>query len=359
MARLGDVVKISPSTAPLVGEQHWLLNLDMVEQQTGQIIAYNYVAADELDGSIIQFDTDAVLYSKLRPNLNKVVLPERAGFATSEMLPLVPDSSVLKREYLTCYLRSDSFVLWAVSKTSGAKMPRLGSKELLNKEIPLPSIAEQNSIVQQFTKVDNLISLRERQLAKLDELVKSRFVEMFGTIRANHFNYPIKTMAEVSSEIFAGGDKPQNCVAMPDAEHPYPVYANGYENAGLQGYSKSCRVTRDAVTVSARGTIGYCFIRKGNFTPIVRLITVVPDGDIIVEYLKEAIDLMEIKSSGTSQAQLTVPDFKKERLIIPPLELQNRFAAFVAEVDKSKLSVQQSITQLETLKKSLMQKYFG
>ena len=172
MARLGDVVKISPSTAPLVGEQHWLLNLDMVEQQTGQIIAYNYVAADELDGSIIQFDTDAVLYSKLRPNLNKVVLPERAGFATSEMLPLVPDSSVLKREYLTCYLRSDSFVLWAVSKTSGAKMPRLGSKELLNKEIPLPSIAEQNSIVQQFTKVDNLISLRKQQLAKLDELVK-------------------------------------------------------------------------------------------------------------------------------------------------------------------------------------------
>ena len=85
-----------------------------------------------------------------------------------------------------------------------------------------------------------------------------------------------------------------------NAEHPYPVYANDYESAGLQGDSKSCRVTRDAVTVSARGTIGRCFIRKGNFTPIVKLITMMPNRDIIVEYFKEAIELMEIKSSGTS-----------------------------------------------------------
>ena len=140
MARLGDICTVSSSNAPIPDNRTWLLNLDMIEQQTGNILSYNYVGKDDLNGSIIQFDTDNVLYSKLRPNLNKVVIPDRSGFATSEMLPLKPNASVLCREYLAAYLRSDSFVSWAVSKTAGAKMPRLGTKVLLDKEIPLPPI---------------------------------------------------------------------------------------------------------------------------------------------------------------------------------------------------------------------------
>ena len=88
MARLGDVVTIQASSKQLCGEHFWLLNLDMVEQQTGNVIDYNYVLAENLNGSIVQFDSNVVLYSKLRPNLNKVVLPQMDGYATSEMLPL-------------------------------------------------------------------------------------------------------------------------------------------------------------------------------------------------------------------------------------------------------------------------------
>ena len=105
MARLGDVVKIEASSKSVVGDKFWLLNLDMVEQKTGNIIDYNYVGKDALNGSIIQFDTGCVLYSKLRPNLNKVVIPSQDGFATSEMLPLRPNTKMLAREYLTAFLR--------------------------------------------------------------------------------------------------------------------------------------------------------------------------------------------------------------------------------------------------------------
>ena len=174
MVRLGDVVRIEVSSKQVTGNRFWLLNLDMVEQQTGNVVAYNYVDKDALSGSIIQFDTNCVLYSKLRPNLNKVVLPNQDGFATSEMLPLRPDTKVLTKEYLTVFLRSESFVTWAVSKTAGAKMPRLGTKELLSKEILLPSLLEQEQIAQRFTKIDELIALRKEQLAKMDQLVKSR-----------------------------------------------------------------------------------------------------------------------------------------------------------------------------------------
>jgi len=120
MTQLRDIVRIEASSKNVIGDKFWLLNLDMVEQQTGNIIDYNYVGKDALNGSIIQFDTGCVLYSKLRPNLNKVVIPMQDGFATSEMLPLRPNTKVLTREYLTVFLRSDSFVTWAVSKTAGA-----------------------------------------------------------------------------------------------------------------------------------------------------------------------------------------------------------------------------------------------
>lgn len=358
MARLGDVVKISPSTAPLVGEQHWLLNLDMVEQQTGQIIAYNYVAADELDGSIIQFDTDAVLYSKLRPNLNKVVLPERAGFATSEMLPLVPDSSVLKREYLTCYLRSDSFVLWAVSKTSGAKMPRLGSKELLNKEIPLPSIAEQNSIVQQFTKVDNLISLRKQQLAKLDELVKSRFIEMFGDPIINSRNYPVQQLDRrfyLKAGITTSAD---DIHEYSDNEYETPCYGGN----GIRGYVDTHSYDGTYPIIGRQGALcGNVQLASGRFhaTEHAVLVTLLKnDNSIWVYYLLKYMDLYRFHT-GAAQPGLSVKTLNTIDVIVAPVAAQERFAAFAEQIDKSKLSVQQSITQLETLKKSLMQKYFG
>ena len=180
MVRLGDVCTISSSSLEISVDRIWLLNLDMVEQQTGNIISYNYVNSNELSGSIIQFDTDNVLYSKLRPNLNKVVIPDSNGYCTSELLPLKPNSNVLCREYLAALLRSDSFVAWAVSKTAGAKMPRLGTKVLLDKEVPLPSLDEQRKIAAVLDKVSDLIAKRRQQLDKLDEMVKAKFVEMFG-----------------------------------------------------------------------------------------------------------------------------------------------------------------------------------
>ena len=192
MAKLGEVCKVSPSTKNIKRQSAWLLNLDMVEQQTGRVIEYKYAGEDDLNGSIIQFDTENVLYSKLRPNLNKVVLPEKDGFSTSELLPLRPDASVLNRDYLAVFLRSDSFVTWAVSKTAGAKMPRLGTKDLMNAEIPVPNIERQKEIAEKFKKLEQLISLRKQQLAKLDELVKARFVEMFGDPVKNTMDWEIK-----------------------------------------------------------------------------------------------------------------------------------------------------------------------
>ena len=241
MAKLGEVCKVSPSTKNIKRQSAWLLNLDMVEQQTGRVIEYKYAGEDDLNGSIIQFDTENVLYSKLRPNLNKVVLPEKDGFSTSELLPLRPDASVLNRDYLAVFLRSDSFVTWAVSKTAGAKMPRLGTKDLMNAEIPVPNIERQKEIAEKFKKLEQLISLRKQQLAKLDELVKARFVEMFGDPVKNTMDWEIKPLSELG-ELNRGVSKarPRNSPELLGG--PYPLIQTG-EVANAKTYITSFNST--------------------------------------------------------------------------------------------------------------------
>lgn len=241
-------------------------------------------------------------------------------------------------------------------KTPFVTVKHLSAKELNKIEIPVLPLEEQRKIAETLSKVDELIAFRDQQLAKLDELVKARFVEMFT---ANESNFPMTALNDLCKEIFAGGDKPSEMSQIQTDEFEFPVYANGYENLGLQGFAKNYRVEEKSVTISARGTIGYSFIREGRYTPIVRLITAVPGDKLNVVYLKYSIDMLDIKSSGTSQAQLTVPNFKKMKIMEPPLPLQNEFAVFVERVDQQKQAVQQSLEKLELMKKALMQEYFG
>ena len=373
MVRLGDVVRIEASSKQVTGERFWLLNLDMVEQQTGNVIAYNYVDKDALNGSIIQFDTNCVLYSKLRPNLNKVVLPNQDGFATSEMLPLRPDTKVLTKEYLTVFLRSESFVTWAVSKTAGAKMPRLGSKELLGKEIPLPSISEQTRIAGQFAKVDELITLRKEQLAKLDQLVKSRFIELFGDQKANPFGWPQTTIGDCCT-LKSGTSLPA------DKENeggriPYVKVGDMNYPGNEQYITTSSRFVTEQTAGAGIFPVGtVIFPKRGGAigTNKKRLTTLPICADLNVmgvtagnalksQYLMAYFNMVDLGAldNGSSVPQINNKDIAPLVICLPPLALQEQFAAFVEQTDKSKFDLKQSFEKLETLKKSLMQQYFG
>lgn len=175
--RLGDVCRIDTSISFPCEEEIWLLNLDMIEQQTGRVIQRIYVDGNALGGSTVAFDENCVLYSKLRPNLNKVVLPDRQGVATSEILPLRCNTDHTTREFVCWFLRSPAFVSYAMNRTAGAKMPRLGTKELLNAKIPIPPLAIQRRIAAKLDLLCDIVSKRKNQLSQLNQLVKSRFVE--------------------------------------------------------------------------------------------------------------------------------------------------------------------------------------
>lgn len=383
MAKLGEVCKVSASTKMIDKSKAWLLNLDMVEQQTGRVVKYNFVGEDGLNGSITQFDTENVLYSKLRPNLNKVVLPERDGFCTSELLPLRPDARKLDRSYLAVFLRSDGFVNWAVSKTAGAKMPRLGTKDLLNANIPLPEIKEQKAIAEKFKKSEELISLRKQQLVKMDELVKARFFEMFGEISDNSMNWDCFTIGKLISTIesgWSGNGKQREKHADEIAVLKVSAVTKGYF------IPTECKVLDDQHNIkkyvypqkgdilfsraNTKEMVGATVLIKKDYPDLI-----LPDKlwkirfctDVNPIYMKHVLSTTTVRnafsaaSTGTSGSMYNVSmeKFKGVIIPVPPLSVQNQFAAFVERVDQQKQTVQQSLDKLELMKKALMQEYFG
>ena len=351
MAKLGEVCKVSASTKMIDKSKAWLLNLDMVEQQTGRVVEYNFVGEDGLNGSITQFDTENVLYSKLRPNLNKVVLPERNGFCTSELLPLRPDARKLDRSYLAVFLRSDGFVNWAVSKTAGAKMPRLGTKDLMNAEIPVPNIERQKEIAEKFKKLEQLISLRKQQLAKLDELVKARFVEMFGDPVNNPMNYPKSQLGKVCDVRDGTHDSPEYY------DVGYPLVTSKNVTGGKidlsecnliseDDYKKICersKVDRGDIIMPMIGTVGKPVIV--NAEPMfaiknVALIKFTPDSLVTNIYIKTLLESDYFdraaldKIRGGTQKFIALGDIRKLKIILPDLKHQQCFSTFVECVDR-------------------------
>ena len=157
----------------------------------------------------------------------------------------------------------------------------------------------------------------------------SRFISQFGNIAQ-------VTVKEVADEVFAGGDKPDDMSELKNNEYRYPVFSNGIGNNAELGFSRECRVHKQAITISARGTIGYAEIRDGGFTPVVRLLTLIPKAKYSLPFLKYALNQITYRTSGSSIGQLPVPDFIK--LTVPDADLneQKEFESLYHQADKSK-----------------------
>ena len=122
------------------GNRYWLLNLDMVESNTGRVIDKVYVSMDEIGPSTTTFSSEYVLFSKLRPYLNKVVIPDDSGYATTEMIPLLPNPGLLKQVYLAQMLRGDEFLSFISTQVSGTKMPRVTMNVFWDFDVMLPPL---------------------------------------------------------------------------------------------------------------------------------------------------------------------------------------------------------------------------
>lgn len=192
--------KVAPSQAsPLrfSGDQSvWHLSLDQIESGTGQIVDKKTSPASDAGTSTYVFDGGNVLYSKLRPYLNKVVSPEEPGIATTELVPLRPIPGVMDRKFLTYYLRSEQFLAFATHAVAGVKMPRIIMEKFWNHQVPLPPPSEQQQIVKILDQADAVRRKRAEAGEKAQRILPALFMRMFGGTESHWSEAPISELVE-------------------------------------------------------------------------------------------------------------------------------------------------------------------
>lgn len=260
-------------------------------------------------------------------------------------------------------------------KTPFVTVKHLSAKELNKIEIPVLPLEEQRKIAETLSKVDELIAFRDQQLAKLDELVKARFVEMFG-----ESEYPRNSLisliiegAGLSYGIVQPGDDGTG-----DMGVLRPVdFADGkiktdsikYIDRSLGDGFKKTELNGNELLITVRGTTGITALTDSRFKGmnVTRGIAVIRydkkkvDPIYLNEYIKMEKSQQYIKehTRGATLQQINLSELRDLEIVIPPLPLQRVFATFVEHVDQQKQTVQQSLEKLELLKKALMQEYFG
>ena len=380
--RLGDIAPVKQGIVP-DSDQYWLLNLDAVESNTGNILEYVYVDYSQIGASTVSFNQQNVLYSKLRPYLNKVVLPDRAGYATSEMLPLMPNEKVITREYLTFFLRSSHFVEYINGKTSGAKMPRANTADLKAVEMECPPINEQNRIVSQINSILTIIAHRKNELSRLDELIRARFVETFGDPITNPKGWDRYLLNDCLERIDSGksfvcSDKPRvgNYPAVLKLSAATYGDYRPEENKALldpNQFVEGAEVHSGDLLFTRKNTpelVGMAaYIQE---TPeklmmpdlIFRLVTNDKMNPVFLWQLINCKEFRPIIQGISGGSAKSMSNISKERLgqinvICPPRQIQDQLVPFVHQVDKSKSVVQKSLDKMQLLFDSLMQQYFG
>ena len=261
---------------------------------------------------------------------------------------------------------------------TGATIPHIYFKDYRQEEFPLPGLERQAEIAAVLNRIVTLISLRKRQLEKLDALVNSRFVELFGDVIHNSKGWQVHIFSEIaSSQLGKMLDAKQQT-----GENSYPYLANfnvqwfrfNLENLNTMNFDKGDRTKFEMcdgdLLVCEGGEIGRCAVWHNELQPCFyqkavhrvrcNLQIILPDYlSWWFRYNCEHEGFAAIAGAKATIAHLTGVKLKQLKVAVPPLELQQKFACFVEQANKLKLTIRQSLDHLETLKKSLMQEYFA
>ena len=257
---------------------------------------------------------------------------------------------------------------------TGAAQPGLAVSKLETLSIEIPNISEQNKIAQTLYKVEQLVNFRKQQLAKLDELVKAQFVEMFGDINVNNKKWMTNPLGELCTIVRGGSPRPIErylggtipWIKIGDATTGENIYLNSTKEYIIQEGVKKSRMIKAGSLIFAN-----CGVSLG-FARIITFDGCIHDGWLAMEDIDEKLDKIFLLYSlnqmteyfrktapAGTQPNLNTNIMKMHRQIVPPMEMQKAFISFVKCADRQKQIVQQSLDKLELMKKALMQEYFG
>ena len=288
---------------------------------------------------------------------------------------LRPNEADFDNQFLFYVLQS--MVDRLIEQGTGSTFKAIGKSILENTELPYYSLAEQAKIVSELNKLGKAIVIKKTQLALLDEVVKSRFMEMFGDFSSNPFGWPICRIGDVVTDVRYGTSIP----ASDDGQYPYLRMNNiTYEgeldvsdlkriNVPLKDLDKYSVQKGDVLfnRTNSWDKVGKTCVYNLDETMVLAgfVIRVRVARCILPEFLSAFLNtktskvmLTQICKRAIGQANINAEDLKNISLYLPPIEIQEAFVSFKAQIDKSKLVIKKTLSELEELKDSLMQKYF-
>lgn len=391
MARLGDICRV-------VIDGDWIESKDQSETglrliQTGNIGIGEYLDKSSRAKFISEetferlnctevFPGD-ILISRLPDPIGRAcIIPQCIGKAITAVDCTIVrlDDSLCDDNYFINYTQSVKYTNELSKFLAGTTRTRISRKNLEKIEIPLPSLEEQKKIAAVLDKVSDLIAKRRQQLDKLDLLVKARFVEMFGDPIENNYGWSTHMLDSV-------------CKTIVDCPHSTPRYTNvntGYmcirssivkknrilwdeiEYISEQEYYQRIQrkqpkmgdvvYTREGAILGIAAMINCdCNVALGQ-----RMMLLSPDTNICLPQFLSSVMNFEsflrkaLKGlSGSASPHINVGDIKSFVIIIPPLALQQQYVSFFERTEETKRTISESLIKLETLKKALMQEYFG
>ena len=374
MVKLKDICTINPKATILVDDlEVSFVPMPKVGEQ-GEFDPSEIRTYQEVKKGFTNFQNGDVLFAKITPCMENgkgaiaKSLRNGYGFGSTEFHVLRPDNSKVTSEWLYYLTSWSEFRKDAENNMTGsAGQKRVPKTFLENYDVNLPELQRQKEIATILDHIGEMIALRKEQLTKLDQLVKSRFIELFGDRYINDKKWDNKPLYECA-DFYNGKAHEQvvdengeyilvtsRCIASDISDYRrtnallFPLQVN--DIAMVMSDVPNGRALAKCVLIDEDGkyTLNQriCCLRNYSFNPI------------FFYYLLNRHEYFLSFNDGNAQTNLRKDDLLACNIIIPPMELQEQFAAFVEQTDKSKLAIQQSLDKLELLKKSLMQEYFG
>ena len=350
MVPLGDVATVERKSvsADDIGGDAWYLGLEHIESG-GRILGRQSAREAQLKSSKFRFGPNHLLYGKLRPYLAKIALPDFEGVCSTDILPVRPGPN-LDRTFLAHYLRKSDVVDAANLRASGANLPRLSPVELEKLPVPLPSLDEQRRIAAILDQADAIRTKRRDALARLETIVRNRFIEVFGNPVLNPYGLPTVSLLDIGA-LGRGVSKhrPRNDPALLGG--PYPLIQTG-DVANSGGRISSWTATYSELglrqsKIWPSGTL--CITIAANIakTGILDFDACFPDSVVGFQSSRENVHfvqcwmsflqpILESQAPQSAQRNINLATLRALQIPIGSLDALHDFAAFCENVEEQR-----------------------
>ena len=321
-------------------------------------------------------EANDILIARYGASIGKI-LTGLAGAYNVAIMRTIPDTSRIKKLYLYYYLKSPYFQNAILNVGSRAAQAGFNKEDLSKLDIECPELIKQDKIIAVLEKLECIIEKRKIELSNLDDLIKARFVEMFGDPVSNPYGYDKVALSDLADikigpfgsllhkeDYIDGGHPLLNPSHIVDGkvspDDKLTISDEKYEE--LSAY----QLKTGDVVMGRRGEMGRCaVVPEDGFLCGTGSMLVRTKGEVTADYIQKIISFPSFKKTiedmavGQTMPNLNVPIVSGFQIIKPPMEVQDRYYAFAEQVNKSKVAVQKALDETQILFDSLMQKYFG